>query len=184
LFDGEIVTSGYGYTLSPKNIEEINVSLEKSAELIGNLIKNKELQKKLQSVLRLFTQSLEISQDKFRAFLFAWVAIEIFVNKIFASYEDKFISDVKNHSSKGVNKFLDRVKSVMRDKYRLADKFTLIASFLSDNIERDVNSFNEIKKQRDNIFHGQMFDEETLPVEEVRRLISVYVKKHLDLMSK
>ena len=59
-----------------------------------------------------------------------------------------------------------RIKDVMKDKYRLTDKFVLIASFLSNEIEEDIESFKSMKKLRDDIFHGKEFNEETLPVED------------------
>lgn len=153
-----------------------DATIRDSSELINRLINNKQFK----SVSRLLAQSLETKQDKFRAFLSAWSAIEIFINKVFVQYEAKFISNVDNdHSSHGVSKYLERIQSVMKDKYRLTDKFTLIASFLGDDIENDINLFNRIKKQRNDIYHGQAFDEEILPVEDARRLISVYLKKHL-----
>lgn len=174
----------FSYTMKAGNLRAIvsknldDAIIKDSSELISSLINNTQLK----SVSRLLAQSLETTQDKFRAFLSAWSAIEIFVNKVFALYEAKFISNVADdHSSHGVSKFLERIQTVMKDKYRLTDKFTLIASFLSDDIESDINLFNRIKEQRNHIFHGQAFDEEALPVEDARRLISVYLKKHLTI---
>ena len=129
---------------------------------------------------RLLTQSLDTTQDKLRAFIAAWTALEILTNKLFSTYEEKFISGIKDdHNSHGVNQFLIRIKDVMKDKYRLADKFSLIASFLSDNISGDIELFKSMKKIRDNISHGKEFDEETLPVENARTMVAKYLKSHM-----
>ena len=72
-----------------------------------------------------------------------------------------------------------RIKDVMKDKYRLTDKFVLIASFLSNEIEEDIESFKSMKKLRDDIFHGKEFNEETLPVEDARKLAAKYLKSHM-----
>lgn len=133
-----------------------------------------------QTPFRLLTQSLETTQDELRAFIAAWTALEILTNKIFSIYEEKFISGIEDdHSSHGVNEFLDRIKDVMKDKYRLTDKFSLIASFISDDISVDIELFKSMKKIRDNISHGKEFDEETLPVESARKMVAKYLKSHM-----
>ena len=129
---------------------------------------------------RLLTQSLETTQDELRAFIAAWTALEILTNKIFSTYEEKFISGIADgHNSHGVNQFLIRIKDVMKDKYRLTDKFSLIASFLSDDVSVDIELFKSMKKIRDNISHGKEFDEETLPVESARKMVAKYLKSHM-----
>jgi hypothetical protein len=118
-------------------------SLSGALELIQCANSSQELS----SVFRLLTESLEITQDRFKGFLAAWAALEIFINKSFKLYEKKFISGVSDaHSSHGVNNFLSRIHEVMKDKYRLTDKLSLIASFLSDDIEDDICLFGDIKK--------------------------------------
>lgn len=159
---------------------QINTEKEQEiSEIIGLSIGNQQLK----TPLRLLTQSLETTQDELRAFVFAWSALEILTNKIFSTYEEKFISNIESvHNSHGVNQFLMRIKEVMKDKYRLTDKFSLIASFLSnesDKITEDIESFKNMKKMRDSIFHGEEFDEETLPVENARRLVAKYLMAHM-----
>jgi len=89
----------------------------------ANLIRLSSVNTQLNSVFRLFVQSLEPTQDNLRAFLSAWSAIEIFLNKTFSFYENKFLSNVaEGHDSAGVDRFLGRIQAVMKDKYRLADR--------------------------------------------------------------
>lgn len=154
-----------------------NADLE---EEIGHLIGLASSNLQLKTPFRLFTQSLETTQDNLRSFLSAWLSIEILTNKIFSIYEEEFINGIAGeHNSYGVDNFLDRITSVMKDKYRLTDKFSLIASFLSSEIEEDIELFKRMKKIRDTISHGNEFNEETLPVENARELAGKYLKYHM-----
>ncbi len=148
----------------------------KISETIG--LSNANMQ--LKTPFRLLTQSLETTQDNLRAFMSAWSALEILTNKIFPLYEEQFIAGIMgDHNPLGVNNFLERIKYVMKDKYRLTDKFSLVASFLSNEITDDINLFKRLKNIRDNISHGKEFDEETLPVEDARKLVSKYLRNHM-----
>jgi len=156
----------------PVDIERENEITEVINLSIGN--------QQLKTPFRLFTQSLETTNDELRSFISAWSALEIFTNKVFSIYEKQFIINISNdHNSHGVNQFLARIKNVMKDKYRLTDKFSLIASFLSNEIEEDIKLFKSLKDIRDIISHGKEFDEESLPVEDVRKLAAKYFKCHI-----
>ena len=156
----------------PVDIEKENEITEVINLSIGN--------QQLKTPFRLFTQSLETANDELRSFISAWSALEIFTNKVFSSYEKQFIINIADdHSSHGVNQFLARIKDVMKDKYRLTDKFSLIASFLSNEIEEDIELFKSLKNIRDIISHGKEFDEESLPVEDARKLAAKYLKSHM-----
>lgn len=136
--------------------------------------------KTLRTPFRLLSQSLATMHDNLRAFTAAWSSMEIFTNKVFSEYENRFISNISiHHDSHGVNQFLGRISEVMKDKYRLADKFSLISSFLSDDATADIEQFKKLKRIRDNISHGDEFDEEHLPVEDTRKLAAKYLGLHL-----
>ena len=155
------------------------IDFEKEKE-ISKLIGLSNENKQLKTPFRLLTQSLETTQDELRAFIFAWTALEILVNKIFTTYEEKFISNViDDQNSHGVNQFLTRIKDVMKDKYRITDKFSLMASFLSDEATEDIELFKSMKKIRNDISHGNEFNEETLPVENARKLVAKYLMGHM-----
>ncbi len=172
----------YTYTLQGRRgrvILSSPVDLEKKTE-IYKLIGLSNANMQFKTPFRLLTQSLETTHDNLRAFISAWSALEILTNKVFPVYEEKFIAGIMNdHNSHGVNNFLDRIKYVMKDKYRLVDKFSLMASFLSSEITKDIDLFKSMKKLRDNISHGEEFDEEALPVEDARKLVSKYLKNHM-----
>ncbi|WP_169709590.1 hypothetical protein [Deferrisoma camini] len=172
----------FSYTFQGGRVREIlskPVSSDKECEInkvISLFISNPTLK----TPVRLVTQSLETTQDNLRAFMSAWSALEILVNKIFPIYEEKFISAISDdHNSHGVGNFLERIKVVMKDKYRLTDKFSLIASFLSSEIADDIELFKRMKQLRDDIYHGKEFDEEDLPVEDVRKMAAKYLKDHM-----
>lgn len=123
------------------------VGLEKEAEICRVIgLSNANMQ--LKTPFRLLTQSLETTQDNLRAFISAWSALEILTNKVFPVYEKQFIAGiVDDHSSHGVNNFMGRIKDVMKDRYRLTDKFSLVASFLSSEATEDIELFNNMKKR-------------------------------------
>lgn len=140
--------------------------------------------RQLKTPFRLLAQSLEITNDNLRAFLSAWSSIEILIHKSFPYYEEKFVRSIADeHNSHGVNKFLERIKEVMRDKYRITDKFSLLASFLSSDLNKDIEQFKDLKKIRDTISHGSEFDEENLPVEGARKIAAKYLKYHMSEIS-
>ncbi len=171
----------YSFTLGGRvqTILAKPVDSKKETE-ISKAIRLSNANMQLKTPFRLLTQSLETTQDNLKAFISAWSALEILTNKVFPDYEEKFIIEVKDHhNSHGVNKFLERIKDVMKDKYRLADKFSLVASFLSNEITEDIQLFKNMKKVRDDISHGKEFDEKKLPVEEARKLASKYLKNHM-----
>ena len=147
---------------------------------INNIISLTSSNLQFKTPYRLFTQSLETTQDQLRSFIFGWTSLEILINKTFSTYEECFITNIADdHDSHGVTQFLTRIKDTMKDKYRLTDKFSLIASFLSEDAEADIESFKRMKSLRDDISHGKEFNEEALPVEEIRKMVAKYLKGHL-----
>lgn len=118
----------YSFTMQGGSLRIIQakpIDIEKEKE-ITKLIGLSKNNQQLKTPFRLFTQSLETTQDQLRSFISAWTALEIFTNKVFSVYEEKFIVNIAdNHNSHGVNQFLTRIKDVMKDKYRLTDKFAL-----------------------------------------------------------
>ncbi len=192
-YHAEIVSSGtyfidendkplYSFTMQGGNARLIlskPIDLEKENE-IAKIIGISNNNEQFKTPFRLYTQSLETTEDKLRSFISAWSALEIFTNKVFSIYEEKFIDNIADdHGSHGVNQFLKRIKDVMKDKYRLTDKFSLVASFLSNEVESDIELFKGMKKLRDDIYHGKEFNEEDLPVEDARKLAAKYLKSHM-----
>jgi hypothetical protein len=112
--------------------------------------------------------------------MFAWLALEIFVNKVFKDYEKDYIENIiGSEQQKSLKPFVDRVQEVMRSKYRLVDKFSLIIAYLSEDPAKDIDTFKEMKRIRDSIFHGEAIEDESLPVENAQKLLSFLLLEHL-----
>lgn len=138
-------------------------------------------EKDLDSVERLFSQMSDYGTDRLKAFLSGWAALEILIAKSFRSYELVFLSPFTNAEQPTLReRFLARIKDVMKDKYRLTDKFIAVTAVLFPNIEdveaeRNFTDFCELKRLRDSIFHGESFSETDLPVHEMAVLLRKYV---------
>src|SRR5918994_2290544 len=103
--------------------------------------------KLVERVVRLLTASLQTEGDALRAFLHAWTALEILINKTFKPYETQFFSELSegNHP-KARLQYLERIREVMGNKYRLTDKFALIAALLSPaDADEDMRQFTQAK---------------------------------------
>lgn len=148
------------------------------AEHAARLVEDPELTR----VTRLLTQSLGQHADNLRAFLFAWTALEIFVNKAFKVYEQRWLSRFTGSNSPALSgQFFERVQEVLRDKYRLADKFLVTASLLSpDTAEADIAAFKTLKVTRDKLTHGEFVRDEDLPTDRVQDLLRLYLRLHLE----
>lgn len=139
----------------------------------------------LKSVVRLFSQMADYETDQLKMFLFGWTALEIIVAKAFSNYEHVFLSPlVKAGQPKLREKFLGRIRDVMRDKYKPTDKFLAIAAVLfpdapDNEIEEDSEKFVRLKKLRDSISHGEEFSEKNLPTHELAALLRKYVLAYL-----
>jgi hypothetical protein len=141
----------------------------------------------IKSVERLFSQMADYETDHLKVFLSGWAAIEILIAKSFKTYEDAFLSPLTNDRQKGLReKFLVRVKGVMKDKYRLTDKFAAVAAVLFPNspeneIQKDFEKFNKLKKLRDSIFHGEGFSDKDLPVPVLAALLRKYILAYIEM---
>ena len=118
--------------------------------------------------------------DDFRAFILAFTALEILVNKAFKSHEREFFEELREEAPAGRKIFLDRMSEVMSDKYRLTDKFGLISSRLDpSNHVSDLDAFKKLKRKRDAIAHGQDLRRGGHPASQVRDIAHKYLRLHL-----
>jgi hypothetical protein len=136
----------------------------------------------LKRVVNLFARSLDsAADDDFRSFLFGWTALEIFINKVFSQYEKVLVEAVNSQVTvHGVSRYFERITQVMKDKYRLVDKFSVAAGVLAgETSDADVDQFKRIKKARDELLHGQDVAVTSLINTELRELLSRYLRAHL-----
>jgi hypothetical protein len=135
----------------------------------------------LDSVERLLSQMAEFGTDRLKAFLSGWAALEILIAKSFKTYEKAFLSSFTNAEQPTLReRFLGRIKDVMKDKYRLTDKFIAVTAVLfpgaaDDEVQQDYEKFCRLKGLRDSIFHGEPFSEKALPVHELAALLRKFV---------
>jgi hypothetical protein len=138
--------------------------------------------KELQRIVDLLAQSLVAApSDDSKSFLFGWTALEIFINKFFSQYERAFVDAVTSETSvHGTSRYFERVTQVMKDKYRLVDKFGVVAAALAgETSDADIDRLKRIKKVRDELLHGQDAPVTSLVNTELRELLSTYLHAHL-----
>jgi hypothetical protein len=135
----------------------------------------------LSRVINLLVASLENDGDNLRSFLNGWSALEIFINKVFASYEERIAQELQSITGQSIwREYLGRTRTTMKDKYRLNDKFALIALQLSpETADKDHEEFLKIKKMRDKLLHGERIADSSLPVQIVQQLSRKYMRLHL-----
>ena len=91
-------------------------------------------EKALTRPISLLSTSLERGTDELEAFIAAWSALEIFVNATFkTTYELRWFDIMQDGAPISAKPVFQRFKDVMSDKYRLADKFLIIASVLDSD---------------------------------------------------
>ncbi len=135
----------------------------------------------LERSARLLTLSHDRKTDSLQAFLAGWSALEIFVNKCFAAtYEARWFELLEGAAPPAAAPVFERLRHVMHDKYRLADKFLVIAATLSpDTADADGREFVRVKKVRDALLHGEEV-EAPYPIEAIQALLQTYMRLHLE----
>ena len=80
----------------------------------------------------------------------------MFVNATFKeTYKSQWFDIMENGAPAAAKPVFERFKDVMRDKYRLADKFLIICSVLDASAAAsDSDEFRKLKSLRDNLSHG------------------------------
>jgi hypothetical protein len=174
----------YSYTFTTGPVRAIVSSKPESKALdeIGCLFDRLRQESQLNRVQRLVRSSFDDEQDRLRAFLAAWTALEILVNKVFAGYEQRYFSQLLEEQQplEAKAKFLRRIQDVMKDKYRLSDKFGAIAFQLAPlSADQDLKDMLSIKAVRDKLLHGDDVSEGALPLEPARNLVVKYFGLHV-----
>jgi hypothetical protein len=138
----------------------------------------------LASTARLFSDMSIYGREPFRAFLSGWNAFEILVNKSFKEYENRFFNALNLALQPEMAAlFLAQVRKTLEGKHNLVSRFTLVSAVLlprqnGTDAEADLMAFKSIKTKRDEISHGNVFDEHSLPVHELHNLLMKYLAAH------
>lgn len=174
----------YSYTFSAGSVGAYvsRVLTDDRVKAIDELYRLLAADTALPRVQRLIRSSLETEDDPLRSFLAAWSAFEIFVHKVFTTYEARFFDGLLEEEHLEVQgKYLGRIREVMNDKYRLADKFAAISFQLSPGTgDEDLKTVMQVKTARDQLLHGESVDEMSLPVKSIRDLASKYLRLHIE----
>jgi hypothetical protein len=172
----------YCYTLSgTADVSVIRAISEEKLAPVEEWYRVVSRNQKFERVVRLLVASLQAEGDPLRSFLHAWTALEMLINKIFSQYEKRFFEELsEDHNPDAHRQYLARIREVMQGKYRLTDKFALIATVLSPaSADEDLSQFKQAKEQRDDLAHGQDVNEGTLPIPMIHELVRKYVRLHL-----
>ena len=192
LSEGTYLTDDAGriiYSVNVSSSGEVSVSTNLSAEGAARISARYTMLQQandVDSVQRLFSQMADYETDRLKAFLSGWAALEILIAKAFKAYEQVFLSPLTNAGQPTLReRFLSRIKDVMKDKYRLTDKFVAVAAVIfpavpDAEVQEDCKKFRRLKYLRDDIFHGEDFSEKDLPVDELATLLRKYVLAHIE----
>ncbi|MCA1442761.1 hypothetical protein I6F07_21565 [Ensifer sp. IC4062] len=136
---------------------------------------------KLRRPIALLTSSINNTSDPLQAYLDGWNALEIFVQSVFKStYDARWREIMEAGVPSAAKPVVDRLVEVMSDKYRLADKFLIIATILHpENAADDDTEFRRLKKSRDGVFHGTDDPADVFPTGAIQRLLLKYLHTHL-----
>ena len=192
LSEGTYLTDDAGriiYSVNVSSSGEVSVPTNLSAEGAARISARYTMLQQandVDSVQRLFSQMADYETDRLKAFLSGWNALEILIAKAFNAYERVFLSPLTNAGQPTLReRFLSRIKDVMKDKYRLTDKFVAVAAVIfpavpDAEVQDDCKKFRRLKDLRDTIFHGEGFSEKDLPVDELATLLRKYVLAHIE----
>lgn len=178
---------------SDKIYVPFNVTFSGSAS-VASLIKSEEIDElaaklsikhgnaiEIATSASLLVSSFQVGDDSLRAYLWAWYGLEIFVNKLFRQYENLMLIGLasENHGKAAAN-YVERIQEVMKDKFRLTDKFWVIAGILAPaTASEDSLVFGKIKKIRDQLSHGEHLPNQLYDAEKPRQLLRRYLVAHL-----
>jgi hypothetical protein len=149
--------------------------VEKYAKVLGR-------HPELVNPARLLSRSLSDESDRLLSFLSIWSGLEIFISKVFRSYEAAmFPKDEKKTSNAVPEPVVNRIREVMKDKYRIADKFSVVSSLVAPyDFEVDLAKFKTIKDVRDKLMHGGELELKTLPIQDTQVLLRKYLRFHIE----
>jgi hypothetical protein len=138
----------------------------------------------LTSVYGLLRAAVDGRTEPLRAFVAAWSALEIFVNKVFGLYDRIWFDRLTaGHTAVETAPF-SGLRDVMKGKHRLTDKFTVIAIVLDSAAAiTDIAAFDELKRARDKLFHGGVPEDTHLPADRVLSLTRKYLRLHVERLA-
>jgi hypothetical protein len=168
------------YTMTPGNIRAVLSTPPEKLSTIVDYLQRCEERKDLARIVRLAADAAAAS-DRFRVWQSAWTALESLITTRFGRYEQLFLEELRGQRTDAATAhYFSRVADVMGERYRLLDKFAIIASRLfPQQVDADVEDFKKLKKQRDSVMHGAELNDAVLRAEAVRELLRRYLDADL-----
>ena len=134
----------------------------------------------LRHVPRLLSASHAADGDPLHAFMTAWTALEAFVTATFPIHEEEWAKRLAQVPGDGSGFALARIRQVMKGRFRLDDKFAIVAGALDpEHADADLREFSTLRRNRNRFLHTLDGDPAGLPVGSARRLVAKYLPLHL-----
>ncbi len=154
-----------GRVLSAEQVEEMR-------EFIVPLRESPELEQ----AIDLHAQSLNRQENKLRAFMAAWNALELFANEVKTKYGPLWLDERDNPATSSDRRA--ELESIPDNNSKLARIFGKMACYLSgDRQILDIVEFMKLKNIRNDLSHE--LKDNGLPADRVHSLLDKYLKEHL-----
>lgn len=129
----------------------------------------------------LYVKMIE-ENDPLKKFLFGFFCIEIIINKTYALKSNRLKMSKKLRSVTKIQLNEVWVDLLLKTFVNIRDKFIINSALIWQGIDsNDYEDFKEMKDIRDNISHGKLDMQSSLPVRKVEVLMSKLVENYHDI---
>lgn len=135
----------------------------------------------LARIYELISSAVEQNTEPLRAYIAAWTALEMFINKTFSFYEGEWFKEAIKNRGTIERRHLERIREVMKGKYSLEDRFGVVSMMLDEpEADKSYDLFKAIKKERDELIHHGFGNRKDFMTGHILALLRNLLKKHLD----
>lgn len=147
-------------------------SVEAAAATVPVLMRDE----KLDAAVTLFVLSQKKSNDNLRAFIPAWSALELLINRLSRVYATEWAGVLAGRAGKLPS--WDRVLAhVPLEDYRMRDRFFAVACTLGiDSAAKATEDFIALNNKRNGYYHTMDVGEHELPTHQAQSLFRKYLK--------
>jgi len=144
----------------------------------------------LETATRLSADSLLNRRDNLRSFVFAFTALDSFLSKFYKQHKQDLLQLTEADLSTRIYEYVERIRDLMKTgqigrTYPLGFRFALVASYLGlKDLDNMITKFDNAKQYRDDIAHGNPFDEAALPTAKVRNWLGELIRLRSDFGKK
>lgn len=137
---------------------------------------------KIETAVSLFVQSQKMGNDNLRAFIPAWSALELLINRLERLNRSSWPALLQ--SLDGLPKWDKDLRQIPADEYRMRDRFYLVAcAYNIDTAEDDSRLFAFVNDRRSGFYHRGDVSESELPTTEARKLFRKYLRLSIGSVS-